>query len=189
MNQPFSITPSDAQRRWIADLICSKAANHSSRSLYCLTTFTSFCLFLSLSLSHFSLLVWTSFILLKHSVHANFSAKCAGSSNTAASQQPRTQIFLPLCGDFSFLPHFQPAPTLHLHTNDNAKNQTGLKCSSVHCCIKKKNATTDLGGLKDLTSEAFFSRILGRNCNFTSIGGDLLLLCCFLWKTLQGISH
>lgn len=34
--------------------------------------------------------------------------------------------------------HFQPATTLHLHTNDDAENQTGLKSSRVHCCVKKR---------------------------------------------------
>lgn len=140
INQPFSITPSDA------GLICSKATYHTNHCFYCFMPFTSFCLFLSLSLSHFSLLLSFSLdfffflVLFNDSIHANFSVECPG-TNTGASPRACTQISLPLCGDlFSFFSKFSACIHVAFALKWHGKrdiSQSSLKCSSVHCCMKK----------------------------------------------------
>lgn len=129
--------------------------------------FTSFCLFLSLLLSHFSLLLSFSLdffflVLFKDSIYANFSVECPG-TNTGASQRARTQISLPLCGDlFSFLANFQPASKWH---GKRDISQSSLKCSSVHCCMKK-NCCVWFGRLERFDQWSLFLQTFGAQLQF-----------------------
>lgn len=169
INQPFSITPSDA------GLICSKATNHTNHCFYCFMPFTSFCLFLSLSLSHFSLLLSFSLdflffflVLFKDSIH---SIECPG-TNTGVSQRARTPISLPLCGDlfslFFFLANFQPASTSHLHSNDTAKETLAKAASSVQVFTAawRKIAASDLGRLERFDQWSLFLQNFGAQLQF-----------------------
>lgn len=157
--------------------------------------FTRFCLFLSLSLSHFSLLFSFSLdflffflVLFKDSIHANFSVECPG-TNTGASPRARSPISLPLCGDlFSFLlANFQPVSTSHLHSNDTAKETLAKAASSVQVFTAawRKIAASDLGRLERFDQWSLFLQNFGAQLQFYLSRGTVRRWLGFLPYVLQ----
>lgn len=135
--------------------------------------FTSFCLFLSLSLSHSSLLLSFSldffFLFFSKIPSMQTSVSSVQGPTLAPHQGP---VLRYLCHSvvipFLFLANFQPASTSHLHSNDTAKETLAKAASSVQVFTAawRKIAASDLGRLERFDQWSLFLQNFGAQLQF-----------------------